>query len=50
MPSAGDGGKEEEKSGEVGWDAELHHTHAAPTPKGLQINRVSRNILSPVLN
>lgn len=41
MPSAGDGGKEEEKSARVGWDAELHHVCAAPTLKVLQINRAS---------
>lgn len=40
-PSAGDGGKEEEKSTRVSWDAELHHAHAAPTLKVLQINRAS---------
>ena len=41
MPSAGDGGKEEEKPGEVGWNVELHHAHVAPTPKVLKTNSVS---------
>jgi len=50
VPSAGDGGKEEEKPGRVSWDAELRHARAAPTLKVLQINWVSQNSLSPVLN
>lgn len=41
VSSAGDGGKEEEKSARVSWGAELHHAHAAPTLKVLQINRAS---------
>lgn len=35
VPSAGDDRKEGEKPAGVSWDAELHHTHAAPTPKVL---------------
>ena len=50
VPSAGDGRKEEEKPRGVGWGAELHRSHAALTPKVLQINSVSQNILSLVLN
>lgn len=50
VPSSWEGIKEKGKSAGSGLDAERHRYHAAPAPNVPQIDRLSRNILSPVFN
>lgn len=45
-----EGREEQERSVEISPDAQQHCFHAAPTQNVLYIDRVSRNVLSPVLN